>query len=65
MRGPVLPPQKLIGHRLPRAVTPLPLKEALYHHKEALSLPEKPGCYHGDRGSLKEGGPLCGGKGAF
>lgn len=57
MRDPVSPP--------PGAVTPLPLKEALYHHKEALSLPEKPGCCHGDRGGLEEGGPLCGGKEAF
>lgn len=59
LRGPCLtaPSQRLIGHRLPGAAPPWPLKGALYHHKEALSLLKNPGCCHGDRGG--EGGSPC------
>lgn len=57
-----LPPQRLIGHRLPGAAPPWPLKGALYHYKEALSLLKNPGHCHGDRGG-KGGSPCVGRKG--
>ena len=41
----------------------MPLKEALYHNKEALSLPEKPGCCHSDKGAWKKGVHRAEGKG--
>lgn len=60
------PPQRLIGHRLPGALPPLPLKGALYHHKEALSLQEKPGCCHGYREGLgRRGSTMFEGERAF
>ena len=55
--GPCLAPQRLTGHRLPGAEPPPPLKGALCHHKAALSLSEKLGCCHGDRGGLGRRGP--------
>lgn len=43
-----------------------PSKGALYHHKEALSLLEKPGCCHGNRGGLeRRGSTVCWGERAF
>lgn len=63
--GPCLTPQRLIGHRLLGTAPPLPFKGALCHHKEALSLTEKPGCCHGDRGGQEDRGPPSWGERAF